>query len=97
MAYGSSSLRVRSELQLPAYTTAIATWDPSQVCDLHYSSQQQWIPDPLSKARDPTRILVDASGIRLLCATTRSLNGIVFVFVCLGFFSVEKNGNEAVS
>ena len=26
-------LRVESELQLPAYTTTIATWDPSLVCD----------------------------------------------------------------
>ena len=27
MAYGSS--QVKSELQLPAYSTATATWDPS--------------------------------------------------------------------
>ena len=27
-----------SELQLPAYITAIAMQDPSQICDLHHSS-----------------------------------------------------------
>ena len=27
-------LRVKSELQLPTYTTATATWDPSCICDL---------------------------------------------------------------
>ena len=26
-------LRVQSELQLPAYTTATATWDLSRICD----------------------------------------------------------------
>ena len=33
-------LGVRLELQLPAFTTAIATPDLSHICDLHYSSQQ---------------------------------------------------------
>ena len=30
-------LGVESELQLPAYTTATATPDPSHVCNLHHS------------------------------------------------------------
>ena len=34
---------VKSELQLPAYTTATETPDLSHVCDLHHSSSQ---PDP---------------------------------------------------
>ena len=34
-------LGVLSELQLPAYTTATAMPDPSCVCNLHHSSQQQ--------------------------------------------------------
>ena len=34
---------VESELQLLAYTTATATWDPSHVCDLHHSSWQYQI------------------------------------------------------
>ena len=45
-------LGIESELQLPTYTTATATQDPSCVCDLHHSSQQHWILNPLSKARD---------------------------------------------
>ena len=43
---------VELKLQLPAYTTAIATQDLSQVCDLHHSSQQCQILNPLIKVRD---------------------------------------------
>ena len=52
-------LVVQLELQPPAYTTAIATWEPSHVCDLHHSSQQHEILNPLNKARDRTLILMD--------------------------------------
>ena len=52
-------LGIESELQVPAYTTAIATRDPSHICDLHLSSWQCCIFNPLSKARDPTCILRD--------------------------------------
>ena len=38
---------VKLELQLAAYTTATVTWDLSCVCDLHHSSRQRQIPDPL--------------------------------------------------
>ena len=38
--------------------------DPSHVCELHHSSRQRWILNPLSKARDQTCVLVDASQIR---------------------------------
>ena len=53
-------LQVELELQLPAsaIATATATWDPSSVCDLH-SSQQCQILNPLSQARDETRVLRD--------------------------------------
>ena len=54
-------LGVELELQLLAYTTATATQDLSCVCDLHHSSRQRWIPNPLSEARDGTFILMDAS------------------------------------
>ena len=47
-------LRVQSELQLLAYTTATATSDPSRVCDLHRSSRQHQILNPLREARDQT-------------------------------------------
>ena len=45
-------LRVESELQLPAYTTATATQDLSHVCDPHHSSRQRQVLNPLSEARD---------------------------------------------
>ena len=41
-----------SELQLPAYTAATATWGLSRVHSPHHSSRQCWIPYPLSKTRD---------------------------------------------
>ena len=63
------SLGVKSEPQLPAYTTATATQDPSRTCDPHHSSQQCQIPDPQSEARDRTRVLTDTSQIRF-CSTT---------------------------
>ena len=43
-------LGVELELQLQAYTTAIARRDLSHVCDLYHSSQQHQILNPLSKA-----------------------------------------------
>jgi len=55
-------LGVKLELQLLDYTTATATQDPSPACDLYYSSWQCQIPDPLSKARDQTHILMDTVG-----------------------------------
>ena len=45
-------LGVEPELQLLAYTPATATPDPSLICDLHHSSWQCQILNPLSKARD---------------------------------------------
>ena len=56
-------LGVKSELQLPAYTTAIETWDLSCVCRLQHSSWQRQTLNPLSKARDRTCILMDTSQI----------------------------------
>ena len=45
-------LGVKSELSLPACTTAMAMPDPSHVCDLHCGSQQCWLLNPVSEARD---------------------------------------------
>ena len=54
-------LGVESELQPPAYTTATATRDPSLICNLHHSSRQRWIFNPLIKARNQTCLLMDTS------------------------------------
>ena len=45
-------LGVESDLQLLAYATATAMQDPSCIFDLHRSSQQRQILDPLNVARD---------------------------------------------
>ena len=70
VAHGDA--QARSELQPPVYTTATATPDPSCVCDLHHSSWQRQIPDPLSEARDQTCVLMDTSGVHFCFATTGS-------------------------
>ena len=57
-------LEVELELQLPAYTTATATQDPSRVCDPHHSSWQGQILNPLSEAKDRTRVLMGTSQVR---------------------------------
>ena len=63
-------LGVELELSLPAYTTATAKPDLSPVCDLHHSSWQHWIFNPLIKARDRTCSLMVPSWIHFGCATT---------------------------
>ena len=44
--------------------------DLSQVCDLHHSSRQQRILNPLSEARDGTLNLMVPSRISCCCATS---------------------------
>ena len=56
------SLGVKSELQLPAYTTVTATWDPSRAFDLRHSSWQHWMLNPLSEPRGGT-CLMDPSQV----------------------------------
>ena len=60
-AYGGSQARGPIEPQRPADATATTTQDPSHVCDLHHTSQQCQILNPLSKAGDQTCVLVDTS------------------------------------
>jgi len=57
---------VESELQLTAYASATAMPDPSHTCDLHHSSRQRWILNPLSEANDQTCNLMVPSWI-LFC------------------------------
>ena len=62
-AYEVPRLGVQSELQPPAFATAMK--DPSQDCRLYHNSWKlnPWILNPLSKARDRTRVLMDASQV----------------------------------
>ena len=66
-AHGSSRLGVKLEPQLSAYATAMG--DPCCIHDLHYSSWQCWIIEPLSMAKVGTHILMDTSQIHFNCAT----------------------------
>ena len=72
------------ELQLLATATATATWDPSNVCDLHHSSWQCPIPKPLSKAMDRTHVLMDTSQI-LNSLSHDKISIYFFFFVFLPF------------
>ena len=62
-------LGVKLELQLQAYTTVTATPDPSCVYDIHRSSLQSQILNPLSRARDRTSVLKDTSWVHYHWAT----------------------------
>ena len=67
VAYGGSQARGQIGVQPPAYATATATAtampDLSCVCDLHHSSWQCQVLNPLREARDQTRILMDPSQV----------------------------------
>ena len=60
-AYGSS--QARGQFGAVATGTTTAMPDLSHVCDLHHSSEQHWILNPLSKARDQICFLMDAGQI----------------------------------
>ena len=81
-------LGVELELQLQAYATATAMQDPGHICNLHHSSQQRQIPNPLSEVRDQTCILMDPSWVYYCWAMTGTpkisfkLN-CVYVSVCV--------------
>ena len=58
------------------------------VCNLHYSSWQQWILNPLSKARDRTRIFMDTSQLHDCWATTGTPVYLYFLFNILKFICI---------
>ena len=66
-------LGVKLELWPPAYIIATTMWNPSPVCDLHHSSQQCWVLNPLSEARNRTRNLVVTS---CFCCATMGTPGL---------------------
>ena len=76
--YGSCQARGWIGAAVPAFSTASATPDPSHVSNLHHSSWQCWILNPLSEARDRTHILMDTSQFRFLLSHNR--NSLLFNF-----------------
>ena len=80
-------LGVESELQPLAYTTAIATPDPSHGWDLYHSSRQCWILNLLSEARGRTRNLMVTIRIHF-CYTTPGTPTPAF-HVTFSFFAIH--------
>ena len=82
-------LGVESELLLPAYITAAATQNPSCICNLHHSSRQHRILNPLREARDRTLVFMDTSQICFhwtMMGTPWPLFLFLFIFIFLSFF-----------
>ena len=75
-------LGVKKELQPPAYVTATAMPDPSCIWDLHHSSWQCQILNPLTEARDRTRYLMVPSRI-CFCYTMTGTPKIFLILVDL--------------
>ena len=71
-------LGVASELQVPAYTTATATPVLNHICNLHWSSWQCQILNPLSEARDQTHILTDTSWLCYHSATIGTPSWVIY-------------------
>ena len=69
---GVPRLGIQSELQPLVYTTATEPRDPSHVCDLHHSSRQRRILNPLSEAGDGSPILMDTSQFLLSLGHNRN-------------------------
>ena len=88
-------LGVESELQLPVYATTTATQDPKLICNLHHSSRQCQILNPLSKAKDQTHVLMDAS--QVCWPLSRNGNSHLFYLILFSIFNFLKlwdsNGN----
>ena len=61
-------LGVKLELQPPAYATATAMPYPSYICDLHHSSGQCRILNPLIEAWDQNCVLMNTSQINFCWA-----------------------------
>ena len=51
-AYGGSQARGLIGAVPPAFARATATQDLSRICDLHHSSWERWILNPLNEAWD---------------------------------------------
>ena len=80
-------LGVELELSLPVYTTATVTSDLSFVCDPHPSSRQHLILNPLSEARDRTRILMDISQVCELLSPEGIFSTVILKHAKKKFFS----------
>ena len=83
-------LGFEKELQLLAYATATAIPDPSYVFELHHSSQQHRILNPLSKARDLTCNIMVPRQIYFCYASMGTPKTKILKEICLIFCVIEK-------
>ena len=84
-AYGSFQARYRIGAVAATYSTITVMWDQNQVCDLHHSSRQCWILNPLSEARDGTRNLMVPSQIHFHCTMKGTPIFSLFLMVLIFF------------
>ena len=68
--------------------------DPSQVCDLHHSSWQRWVLNPLGKTRDRTCILMDTSQICFHCAMMGTPRLFLFNQIYRLYFRIPLKNNR---
>ena len=80
-------LGVESELLLLPYARDTATPDLSHICNLHHSSWQRQVLNPLSGARDPTLIFMHTSQVHYHWATTETPKIIRYLKYTSCFFS----------
>ena len=71
-------LGVESELLPPVYATATTVPDPSHICDLHHSSRQCQIRNPLNEGRDWTQIFMSTSRVHFCWATKGTPSFFIF-------------------
>ena len=92
-AYEVSGLGIKLEHQRLAYATATAMQDLTHNGDLHHTSWQRWILNPLSRARDQTHILIDANWVCYCWATTGPNSSSFAVIIWFLFFNWSLNRN----
>ena len=61
IVYGSLQARDPIRAVVSGLSQNHSNWNLSHICDLHHSSQQLWVLNPLSKARNRTHVLMDTS------------------------------------
>ena len=88
IAYGASQAR--------GLIRAVATWDPSHICNLHHSSCQYQMLNPLSKASDRTHNLMVPSWIHFHCTIMGTpvpflkINRFYFLEQCKVYRNIEQ-------
>ena len=99
-AYGHSQARGRIGAIAPHLCHSHSNISLSHVCDLHHSSQQcQILLNPLSEARDWTRILMDTIWVCLLLSHSGNSHHLCFIIIfCCSLLSCAwALGNAQVS